>query len=92
VSDFENAPSGNDKSTILVKLPNRPGALVDFLNDFKNANIDLTKIKSHIVGGVSIFFIEFDGHKNDEKIEEIFKKHEESIKFLGSYIKEGNDV
>ena len=60
VSDFENAPSGNDKSTILVKLPKRPGALVDFLNDFKNANIDLTKIKSHIVVGVSIFFIEFD--------------------------------
>ncbi len=92
VSDFENQPSGKDKSTILVRLPNRPGALVDFLNDFKEAKIDLTKIKSHIVEGVSIFFIEFDGHKNDEKIKGIFEKHRDSIKFLGSYVKEADDV
>ncbi len=92
VSDFENAPSGRDKTTILVKLPNRPGALVDFLNDFKEAKIDLTKIKSHIVGGISIFFVEFDGHKDDEKIKKIFEKHKDSIKFLGSYVKEGDDV
>jgi len=92
ISDFENAPSGNDKTTILVKLPNRPGALVDFLNDFKALEIDLTKIKSHIVEGVSIFFIEFDGHKNDSKIQQIFARHQESIKFLGSYVKEAEDV
>ena len=92
VSDFENRPSGRDKTTILVRLPNRPGALVDFLNDFKEARIGLTKIKSHIVGGVSIFFIEFDGHREDEKIRKIFERHHDSIKFLGSYVKEADDV
>jgi len=92
ISDFENAPSGNDKTTILVKLPNRPGALVDFLNDFKEFGIDLTKIKSHIVEGVSIFFIEFDGHQSDENIQKIFSRHSNSIKFLGSYVKESEDV
>ena len=92
ISDFENAPSGNDKTTILVKLPNRPGALVDFLNDFKEFGIDLTKIKSHIVEGLSIFFIEFDGHKNDENIQKIFIKHKDAVKFLGSYVKEAEDV
>jgi chorismate mutase/prephenate dehydratase len=92
ISDFENAPSGKDKTTILAKLPDRPGALVDFLNDFKDAKINLTKIKSHIVGGISIFFIEFDGHKEDEKIKKIFQKHKDSIKFLGSYVKEASDV
>ncbi len=92
ISDFENAPSGNDKTTILVRLSNRPGALVDFLLDFREAQIDLTKIKSHIVEGTSIFFIEFDGHKDDEKIKKIFDKHKESIKFLGSYVKEADDV
>jgi chorismate mutase/prephenate dehydratase len=92
VSDFENAPSGNDKTTILVRLPNRPGSLVEFLLDFKEAQIDLTKIKSHIVEGVSIFFIEFDGHKEDDKIKRIFDKHADSIKFLGSYVKEADDV
>jgi len=92
ISDFENAPSGNDKTTILVKLPNKPGALVDFLNDFKESGIDLTKIKSHIVEGVSIFFIEFGGHQSDANIQSIFHRHSDSIKFLGSYVKESEDV
>jgi chorismate mutase/prephenate dehydratase len=92
VSDFENLPSGNDKSSILVKLPNTPGALFDFLKDFNDAHINLAKIKSHIVAGDSIFFLEFDGHREDEKIRKIFNKHRESIKFLGSYVKETEDV
>jgi len=92
VSDFDNAPSGNDKTSILVKLPNTPGALVEFLNDFEKAQINLTKIKSHIVEGVSIFFLEFNGHREDEKIRKIFEKHQASIKLLGSYVKETDDI
>ncbi len=92
ISDFENAPSGNDKTSILVRLPNKPGALVAFLNDFEEADVNLTKIKSHIVDGASIFFIEFSGHKDDEKIKPILKKHKEVIKVLGSYVKETDDV
>lgn len=92
ISNFENIPSGQDKTSILVKLPNTPGALVEFLNDFDKAQINLTKIKSHIMDGASVFFIEFDGHKEDKKIKKIFKKHSNSIKFLGSYIKEAEDI
>ncbi|HFS82659.1 MAG TPA: chorismate mutase [Epsilonproteobacteria bacterium] len=92
VSDFDNTPSGNDKTSILVKLPNTPGALVEFLNDFEKAQINLTKIKSHIVEGVSIFFLEFNGHREDEKIRKIFEKHQASIKLLGSYVKETDDI
>jgi len=92
VSDFENAQSGNDKTSVLVKLPNTPGALVEFLTDFDNAGINLTKIKSHIVEGVSIFFIDFNGHKDDENVKGILTKHADSIKFLGSYVKEIEDI
>ena len=92
VSDFDNAPSGNDKTSILVKLPNEPGALVEFLIDFEKAKINLTKIKSHIVEGNSIFFLEFSGHREDETIRKIFEKHHDSIKFLGSYVKETDDI
>lgn len=92
VSDFENGQSGKDKTSILAQLPNEHGALVRFLNDFDKANINLTKIKSHIVEGISTFFIDFDGHKNDDKIQEIFNKHKNSIKFLGSYVKEADDI
>jgi chorismate mutase/prephenate dehydratase len=92
VSDFENGESGEDKTSILVQLPNAHGALVGFLNDFDKENINLTKIKSHIVEGISTFFIDFDGHKDDEKIQKIFQKHKISIKFLGSYVKEADDI
>jgi len=92
VSDFDNAPSGNDKTSLLVKLSNTPGALVEFLNDFEKRNINLTKIKSHIVEGISIFFIEFNGHKDDPEIAAIIDKHKENIKVLGSYVKETDDI
>lgn len=92
VSNFENGQSGDDKTSILVQLPNEHGALVRFLNDFDEAGINLTKIKSHIVGGVSTFFIDFNGHKDDEHVAKIFTKHQDSIKFLGSYVKEADDI
>jgi len=92
ISDFENGQSGEDKTSILAQLSNEHGALVRFLNDFDKANINLTKIKSHIVEGVSTFFIDFDGHKSDEKIRKIFQKHDQDIKFLGSYVKEADDI
>jgi len=92
VSDFENVPSGNDKTSLLVHLPNKPGSLVEFLNDFEQESINLTKIKSHIVDGESIFFIEFNGHKDDKDIAQIIQKHKKSIKVLGSYVKESDDI
>jgi len=92
VSNFENAVSGNDKTSMLVRLSNAPGALVTFLNYFEEANVNLTKIKSHIVEGESLFFIEFHGHQEDEKVKPILKKLEDKIKILGSYVKETEDV
>ena len=92
LSDFENSPSGNDKTSILVNLPDEQGGLVRFLNDFNNAGINLTKIKSHIIEGNSIFFIDFDGHKDDENIKKVLEKHKSSIKVLGSYVKEIKDI
>ena len=92
VSNFDNGQSGNDKTSILAKLPNTPGALVEFLTDFDNAGLNLTKIKSHIVEGNSIFFIDFDGHKDDKNVQEVLAKHDDSIKYLGSYVKEVEDI
>ena len=92
ISNFENEVSGNDKTSLLVRLSNTPGSLVDFLNDFEEANVNLTKIKSHIVGGESLFFIEFSGHQEDAEVKEILERHKDEIKVLGSYVKETDDV
>ncbi|HHH51921.1 MAG TPA: chloride transporter, partial [Campylobacterales bacterium] len=56
------------------------------------SKVNLTKIKSHIVDGISVFFLEFNGHKDDKDIQKIIKKHENSIKILGSYVKESDDI
>ena len=92
VSSFENAPSGEDKTSILARLSNEPGSLVSFLNDFDKAHVNLTKIKSHIVEGKSVFFLEFNGHQDDAVIKPILEKHKEVIKVLGSYVKETEDI
>jgi len=92
ISDFENAQSGNDKTSILVELPDKQGSLVEFLTDFNNAGINFTKIKSHIVQGNSIFFIDFDGHQNDDNVKPILEKHKDTVKVLGSYVKEIHDI
>jgi len=92
ISDFQNTTGVNSKTSILVQLPNEKGALVRFLNDFDRSGINLTKIKSHIVEGISTFFIDFDGDQNDQNVKNILDKHKSSIKVLGSYVKEGDDI
>ncbi|MFA9373709.1 MAG: prephenate dehydratase [Poseidonibacter sp.] len=82
----------SDKTSIIVQLPNIYGSLIEFLNDFKNSKINLNKIKSHIVKGISTFFIEFEGNKSDKKVEKVLKKHNKYIKILGSYPKEIEDI
>jgi len=92
ISNRASSKTKNNKTSIIVQLPNKYGSLITFLNSFKKAKVSLTKIKSHIVNGVSTFFIEFKGHKNDDNIKKLLNKHSKYIKFLGSYPKEVEDI
>jgi chorismate mutase/prephenate dehydratase len=92
ISNFENAQSTNDNSSILVKLPKKSGSLVGFLEEFNKKSINLLKIESHIIKQELIFYIEFNGHKNDTDIKSIFEKYNQEIKFLGSYVRENDDI
>jgi chorismate mutase / prephenate dehydratase len=91
--DFVNQPSGNDKTTLIARLPDtdKPGILANFLQDFKRNNINLTKIESRPYKGDKHFnfwfFIEFEGYFKDENVQKIFRKHKNYIKWLGSYVK-----
>lgn len=91
--DFVNAKSNDDKTTIIANLPNtnRPGVLYDFLKDFNDRGINLTKIESRPQRGEATFrawfLVEFLGHVEDPAVQEIMHKYGTHLKWLGSYVK-----
>lgn len=93
LSDFKNAPSGEDKTSILVRLKDaqESGALFRFLEDFNKANISLSKIESRPArdndGFGYWFFIDFFGHIDEEAVQKIMAKHVDEVTWLGSYVK-----
>ncbi len=93
VSDFKNNDSGNDKTSIFANIKNtdKPGALFNFLKDFYDAKINLTKIESRPVADVGDFsfwfFIDFEGHIDQPHIATLMSRYEDTIKWLGSYPK-----
>jgi chorismate mutase/prephenate dehydratase len=93
LSDFKNAPSGEDKTSILVRLKDaqESGALFRFLEDFNKANISLSKIESRPArdneGFGYWFFIDFFGHIDEEAVQQIMTKHTDEVTWLGSYVK-----
>lgn len=93
LSDFKNAKSQDDKTSILVRLKDsvKAGSLVHFLQDFEQEHINLSKIESRPSkekGGFEYwFFIDFYGHVDDEKFQKVLQKHKEEVTWLGSYVK-----
>ena len=94
LSDFKNQMSGDDKTSILVKLKDakEAGSLVHFLSDFDEAKINLSKIESRPSkdkddGFAYWFYIDFYGHIDEERIQKVIQKHQDEVTWLGSYVK-----
>ncbi len=87
----EVPPSGRDKTSIIVSSRNKPGALYELLDPFRKAGVSLTRIDtrpSRTEKWAYVFFIEFEGHMQDENIAGIIRELEEQsilLKPLGSY-------
>ena len=83
------APSGVDKTSILVSTRNEPGALFRLLEPFQQLQISLSKIDSRPSkrkAWAYVFFIDFEGHVDDQKIALLFdrlKTVRKRSKFLG---------
>lgn len=96
ISDFKNASSRDDKTSILVKLKDaqEPGSLVHFLQDFDDEKINLSKIESRPSRDKGKFaywfYIDFYGHIDDANIQKVLKKHDGEVTWLGSYVKGEN--
>lgn len=91
ISDFCPEPSGADKTSICAFINNsdKPGTLARLLNDFNAKNINLVKLESRpLRGGRDFsfwFYIEFEGHIEDQNVRAILEEKKDKLKWLGSY-------
>ncbi|MGM1017826.1 MAG: prephenate dehydratase [Actinomycetota bacterium] len=86
------APTGADKTSLIAELPDdRPGALLELLEQFSTRGINLSLIESRPVGdslGRYRFVIDADGHILDERMADALlgiRRFSPGVVFLGSY-------
>jgi chorismate mutase/prephenate dehydratase len=82
---------GRDKTSLLVSLKDRVGALHDLLAVFKDARVNLTKIESRPTKRRAweyVFFIDFLGHAAEPRVKQLLEDLRRTcllVKVLGSY-------
>ncbi len=85
------SPSGRDKTSILIYTENRPGALFRVLEPFEHNKVSLTRIETRPSKKDIwdyVFFIDFEGHVDDEPVQKVLTKLAEctvEVKLLGSF-------
>lgn len=86
-------PSGDDRTSLLVFVHNKPGSLFDLLKPLAQRGISMSNIESRPSRrGVwdYVFFIDIDGHRDDEMVREAITEIEKAsamVTILGSYPK-----
>lgn len=84
-------PSGDDKTSLLISTPNKPGALHQLLQPFADNGISMSRIESRpsrLANWEYVFFIDINGHCQDEKIANCLgtlQSQSAMFKVLGSY-------
>jgi prephenate dehydratase len=85
------ARTGSDRTSVVLRLDNVPGALVSALTEFAIRDIDLTRIESRPTRkelGTYFFFLDCVGHLDDEAVAEALKalhRRCADVRFLGSW-------
>lgn len=84
-------PSGNDRTSLLVTVNDKPGALYDVLNPLAKHQVSMNRIESrpaHTGKWQYAFFIDVSGHVKDEGLQAAVREIEQSagsVRVLGSY-------
>ena len=85
------APSGKDKTSLVMSAANRPGAVHDLLVPLAKHGVSMTKLESRPArSGLweYIFFVDIEGHQSDTKVAAALaelKQVAAFVKVLGSY-------
>jgi len=84
-------PTGKDRTSLMVSVSDKVGALHEAIAAFKKLKINMTKIESRPSKRKAweyFFFIDCDGHAQDKKVAKAIEhlgKHCNFVKILGSY-------
>ena len=87
----EVAPSGKDKTSLVLSVRNRPGALLDLLSPFATHGIGLSKLESRPARSGAweyVFYVDLEGHVSDPNIQHALQAvegHCTFLKVLGAY-------
>ncbi|AKK29923.1 prephenate dehydratase [Mycobacterium sp. EPa45] len=85
------ARTGADRTSVVLRLANTPGALVSAMTEFSIRDIDLTRIESRptrIELGTYVFFLDCVGHIDDSAVAEALKalhRRCTDVRYLGSW-------
>ncbi|MGE2837250.1 prephenate dehydratase [Mycobacterium sp. SMC-4] len=85
------ARTGADRTSVVLRLHNVPGALVSAMTELSIRDIDLTRIESRPTRtemGTYIFFLDFVGHIDDESVAEAMRalhRRCADVRYLGSW-------
>ena len=85
------ARTGADRTSVVLRIDNAPGALVSTLAEFGIRGIDLTRIESRPTRtelGTYVFFLDCVGHIDDDAVAEALKAlHQRctDVRYLGSW-------
>ena len=85
------APSGRDKTSLVLGAPNQPGAIVKLLQPLADAGISMSKLESRPARSANweyVFFVVCEGHREDPRLASTLAeigRHAAFLKILGSY-------
>lgn len=91
ISNHNTGPSGKDRTSLMVTVHNRAGALYSLLEPIARHGVSMTKIESRpsrINKWEYIFFVDVEGHITDDNVAAAVQSLSEtaaSLKVLGSY-------
>jgi chorismate mutase/prephenate dehydratase len=85
------APSGRDKTSLVMSTKNEPGAVVKLLQPLAEAGISMSKLESRPARSSNweyLFFVVCEGHRQDAKLAAALAEigsRAAFLKILGSY-------
>lgn len=91
ISKHDVAASGQDKTSLVMATKNQPGAILSLLQPLAEHGVSMTKLESRpskVGMWEYVFFVDIEGHQQDENVAAAIKKIDARasyLKHLGSY-------